>query len=163
MKTINDKIRTAMAKAFFASAWADMQDEKDADDETRVNLSGREIMDVMPATIDPAAEHAARTLEFDLARANPFWRAEPGKADAENFLSALFERAKETQRVVLSNTNDRRRIGDRDLTPELFGHYLAMQAMGSGVGLYDSFGRAVEKAITVPYVEFGSHSLTNDY
>jgi hypothetical protein len=51
---------------------------------------------------------------------------------------------------------------DRDLTPELFGHYLAMQAMGHGVGL-ESFGRAVRDAINVPYVEFGSHSLECDY
>lgn len=154
MQTINDTIRAAMAKAFFASAWADLQDEKDADDPTRVNLSGREIMDVIPSTIDPAAEHAARTLEFDLARANPFWRASPGKADAAEFLGSLFEKAQ-----ACAPLNDK---GDRDLTPELFGHYLAMQAMGTGVGL-ESFGDVVKAAITVPYVEFSSASLQKDY
>lgn len=135
-----------MAKAFFASAWAEMQEEKDADDETRVNLSGKEIMDVMPATIDPAAEHAAKTLEFDLARANNCVT-----------IDELFARvsAKYSHEPI-------KQRGDRPLSPENFGHYLAMQAMGTGVGL-ESFGDAVKNAITVPYVEFGSHSLTNDY
>jgi hypothetical protein len=142
MQTINDQIRAAMAKAFFASAWADMQEEKDSDDESRVNLSGKEIFDVMPSTIDPAAEHAARTLAMDLERAN-------GAS-----IVAVFCKAK---RIALETKQ-----GDRDLTPENFGHYLAMQAMGHGVGL-ESFGDAVRDAITVPYVEFGSHSLEKDY
>jgi hypothetical protein len=149
MQTINDTIRAAMAKAFFASAWADLQDEKDADDPTRVHLSGKEIFDVMPSTIDPAAEHAARTLEMDLARANDFVRTPV-------FLQSLFEIAQDTVAHKLNG-------GDRELTPESFGHYLAMQAMGHGVGLADAFGDDVYKAITVPYVEFGPHSLQNDY
>jgi hypothetical protein len=140
-QTINDQIRAAMAKAFFASAWSDLQEEKDADDETRVNLGGREVFDVMPDTIDPAAEHAARTLEFDVLRAN-----------SATSLDDLFAMAKHAPAAG----------GDRELTPENFGHYLAMQAMGSGVGL-ESFGDAVKAAITVPYVEFGSHSLQKDY
>jgi hypothetical protein len=154
MPTINDQIRAAMAKAFFASAWADMQDEKDSDDASKVNLSGKEIMSVMPDEVDPGAIHAARTLEFDLARANPFWRAHQGKADPAEFLSKLFERAQSCERT---------KYADRELTPENFGHYLAMQAMGHGVGLADAFGDAVYSAITVPYVEFGSHSLQKDY
>lgn len=153
---MQDIIRTAMARAFFASAWADLQDEKDADDETRVNLSGCEIMDVMPTEIDSAAIHAARTLEFDLSRENPFWRAAPGKADPDSFLTLLFERAQNALDQPYSE-------GDRDLTPENFGHYLAMQSMGHGVGLADAFGQNVRNAVTVPYVEFGSHSLSKDY
>ena len=156
MTTINETIRTAMAKAFFASAWADMQDEKEQDDSSKVNLSGKEIFDVMPDEIDPAALHAAKTLEFDLSRDNPFWRAHLGEADFENFLLDLFERAQSLQEQFECK-------GDRDLTPENFGHYLAMQAMGHGVGLADAFGDAVYSAIKVPYVEFGSHSLERDY
>lgn len=53
--------------------------------------------------------------------------------------------------------------GDRPNTMEFFGHYCAMQAMGHGVGLCDAFGSDVYKAIRVPYVEFGSHSLEKDY
>ena len=154
MTTINETIRTAMAKAFFASAWADMQDEKEQDDSSKVNLSGKEIFDVMPDEIDPAALHAAKTLEFDLSRANPFWRAQPGKVDSENFLQDLFS---------LAQSCERTKYADRDLTPENFGHYLAMQAMGHGVGLADAFGDAVYSAIEVPYVEFGSYSLERDY
>jgi hypothetical protein len=61
----------------------------------------------------------------------------------------------------LSNLYDAK-DADRDLTPELFGHYCAMQAMGSGVGL-ESFGRSVRDAIKISYVEFGSYSLEKDY
>jgi hypothetical protein len=147
MSTLNEQIRAAMAKAFFASAWADLQDEKDADDDTRVNLSGREIMDVMPDEIDAGAIHAASTLTMDLERAN--------KSIALD-IESLYRHAQCAQ-VIFNET------GDRDLTPENFGHYLAMQAMGHGVGLSDAFGDAVSDAIIVPHVEFGSHSLQNDY
>jgi hypothetical protein len=141
MKTINEQISNAMAKAFFACAWSDLQDEKDSDDSTRVNLSGREIMDVMPDEIDPAALHAAFTLACGLR--------------IDNDVTALDEL------FVLARSLPTGGY-DRALTPELFGHYLAMQAMGHGVGL-ESFGYSVYEAIKVPYVEFGSHSLEKDY
>lgn len=51
------------ARAFFASAWADMVEENGA------TLRG-EIMDLIPDTIDPAAIHAANTLLMDLERVN---------------------------------------------------------------------------------------------
>ena len=149
MSTISDEIRLHMAKAFFASAWADLQEEKALDDETCVSLSGCEIMDVMPDEIDPAAIHAARTLELDLARRN-----------ASPSLSTLYEFARKAQSESAEGSE---LPGDRTLNPEMFGHYLAMQAMGTGVGLRDAFGRAVADAINVPYVEFGSHSLQKDY
>lgn len=139
MPTIQEQIEQAMAKAFFASAWADMQEEKDADDPTAVNLSGKEIMDVMPDDIDPAALHAARTLVMDMESKN-------GRP-----INVLFAQA-----VVLHD-------GDREPSAEMFGHYCAMQAMGHGVGLRDAFGTEVRESITVPYVEFGSHSLERDY
>lgn len=142
MSTISDEIRAAMAKAFFASAWADLQDEKDADDETRVNLSGCEILDVMPDEIDPAAVHAARTLETDLLRANE-WLQD---------LDALLDYVQ--YRIPHG--------GDRPRTAEMLGHYLAMQAMGHGVGLQDAFGKEAW-TIVVPHVEFGSYSLERDY
>ncbi|WP_429498802.1 hypothetical protein ACQUFY_05760 [Robbsia andropogonis] len=53
--------------------------------------------------------------------------------------------------------------GDRARTPEMLGHYLAMQAMGTGVGLHDAFGKVAYETIHVPYVEFGAHSLSRDY
>ena len=123
------------SRAFFASAWADMADECESD----VIGPGVEIMSVMPQAVDPAAIHAAETLLKDIERVN-------GKTLGELF--AIVE--------TIGN-------GDRENTMEHFGHYCAMQAMGHGVGLYDAFGSDVYKAITVPYVDFGSHSLEKDY
>lgn len=122
LKNTKDAIRKAMAKAFFASAWADLADQHD------VNLSGCEIFDVMPDVIDPAAYHAADTLIMDTEREN----------------------TRDIATLHLQNTGD--------LSPSDWGHYAAMSAMGHGVGLYD-----YTKAVRVPYVEFGDHSLERDY
>lgn len=123
-----------MALAFFANAYADQAEENDQ------ALSG-EIMDQLPGVIDPGARHAARTLAIQIASVN-------GVANVAD----LYDKAASYNRTG----------ADRELTPELFGHYCAMQAMGTGVGL-ESFGYEVDRAITVPYVEFGSHSLEQDY
>jgi len=137
MKTGN-RIKRGMALAFFASAYADMADE------CGQSLSG-EIMDQLPPDIDASALDAADTLACDMSRAN--WSGErlPN-------LASIFEYA---SRQNVSGA-------DRELSPELFGHYCAMQSMGHGVGL-ESFGEGVRDAIVVPYVEFGSHSLERDY
>lgn len=127
-----------MALAFFGSAYAEQADEAGQ------SLSG-EIMDQLPEDIDPAALHAATTLAADLTRAN-------GCATLE----AVFERAVD----ILGESEGQ---GDRPATEEMFGHYCAMQAMGHGVGLGDAFGSDVYDGIRVPYVEFGSHSLEQDY
>ena len=123
------------ARAFFACAWADMVEENG----TEPWGPGGEIMDYMPDDIDPAAVHAARTLRFDIERAN-------GKSVFD--LMAIIERDGD---------------GDRENTVEMFGHYAAMQAMGHGVGLQDAFGADVYGKIKIPYVEFGSYSLEKDY
>lgn len=129
------EIQEAMAKAFFASAWADQCEEAGESS----MLSGQEIMNVMPDDIDPAAYHAAKTLAFDMERANG--------ASLDSLLERIAEIAD----------------GDRDPTAEMFGHYAAMQAMGHGVGLGDAFGSAVREMVKVPYVEFSSCSLERDY
>jgi len=120
------------ARAFFASAWADMMEENGA------TLRG-EIMAQMPDTLDNAAIHAARTLRMDIERKD-------GRT-----ISQLMD-------YIGQYGN-----GDRLNTAEYFGHYAAMQAMGHGVGLYDAFGKRVYEAVFVPYIEFGSYSLENDY
>ena len=97
---------------------------------------GGDIMDDMPDVIDPAAVHAADTLLRDMLRAN-------GCTDA----AAMLARCPDD--------------GDRDHTMEALGHYAAMQAMGHGVGLGDAFGD--HYCLIVPYVEFGDHSLSEDY
>lgn len=140
--TVHDEIKRHMARAFFASAYADQAEE------CGQPLSG-EIMDQLPDETDPAAVHAADTLAADMMRAN-------GLTSPCFDLESLFLRACE----IAENSRDR---GDREHTPEMFGHYCAMQAMGHGVGLADAFGGAVYDDIRVPYVEFGSHSLAQDY
>lgn len=123
------------ARAFFASAWADACDE-----EGPGVPSGAEIMDIMPDEVDPAAMHAARTLRFDIERANGC-----------------------SVSVLLARIRANSEHGYRPKTMEYFGHYAAMQAMGHGVGLDDAFGSDVYDSIKIPYVEFGSHSLERDY
>jgi hypothetical protein len=156
MKTTAELILEGMAKAYFATAWADVQDEKGAGDVSRVNLSGKEIMSLMPDVIDPAAWRAAFTLDKALCQCN-----------GVEGLTALYERA-EMMPVG--------KYADRLLEPDLFGHYLAMQAMGSGVGL-ESFGLDTvdggivrdgevlpvkgREVIAVPYLE--SVQLDKDY
>lgn len=139
---VANQIRHGMALAFFASAYADQAEECD-------QPLGGEIMEQLPATIDPSAVDAATTLEFQLISAHKY-NDETASQDAK--LCALWVR------VESKSSAD----GDRTCTPELFGHYCAMQAMGTGVGL-ESFGYDAGEAITVPYVEFGSHSLEADY
>lgn len=125
----NEEFVHHAARAFFACAWADRMEE------AGVTLRG-EVMDQMPDEIDPAAVHAARTLLFDMLRANAC-------VDAAALLALCPD------------------DGDRPHTAEMLGHYAAMQAMGHGVGLGDAFGN--HDCLIVPYFEFGSHSLENDY
>ncbi|KVO83333.1 hypothetical protein WL21_09885 [Burkholderia ubonensis] len=139
-----------MARAFFASAYADQWEDAGITD---VNPSGRDWMDLTPEETDPAALHAAETLTNDLACANPNCRA-----DGAFSLDLLYAAA-----VAAHERECTEMVGDKDLTPSLFGHYLAMEAMGHGVGLLDAFGYNVADAICVPHVEFGGHSLRRDY
>ena len=130
--TLTEQFEYHAALAFFASAWADAVEENGA------SIRG-EIMDQMPADIDPAAIHAAHTLRIDVEAKN-----------AKSISELMGD---------IENTGD----GDRPNTIGHFGHYAAMQAMGHGVGLYDAFGSYVYERIKVPYIEFGSHSLSEDY
>lgn len=144
--TIHQQIMDGMAKAFFACAWADQCEEAGQGGV----LSGRGIVGLMPKEIDPAAIHAAETLARDFVRAQPMF-AEHLPAQS-SIIQAAYAKA-----LSLSPSG-----ADKKLSPELFGHYLAMQAMGTGVGL-ESFGYAVRDYFRAPYVEFGGHSLSKDY
>lgn len=73
MNTDNDMFILHAARAFFASACADMAEENGH------ALRG-EIMDQIPGTIDPAAVQAAEALLSDMLRAN-------GCADAGELLA----------------------------------------------------------------------------
>jgi hypothetical protein len=137
-------IKVGMARAFFCSAYADMAEE--SDEANALAMSGRDWMDVLPEATDPAATHAAQTLTFGMERDNGTTIGQIYMAARKAWISA-----------------DATKQGDRDLTPDMFGHYCAMQAMGHGVGLRDAFGEGVADITHVPYVEFGSHSLQRDY
>jgi hypothetical protein len=126
-----------MARAFFASAWADAAEEANQS----AMLSGKDIMDIMPRIVDESAYVAARTLCFDMERING--------AD----IVSLFDK------LCAGTVGE----GDREHSAEMFGHYAAMQAMGHGVGLDDAFGSKARDLLTVPYVEFGQCSLSRDY
>ncbi|MCB1865145.1 MAG: hypothetical protein KDG50_06915 [Chromatiales bacterium] len=137
-RIIGGAITRGMRRAFFASAWAEQAEETGHSAE----LVGKDIMEIMPRTVDASCHCAARTLWFDMEARNG------GSLDVVD----LFARA-----CGLPTDG-----ADRELTPEAFGHYCAMQAMGHGVGL-ESFGHAVNDSIHVPRVEFGSYSLARDY
>ena len=142
-KDIAAEIKRGMSLAFFCCAYADMAEEAGEP------LSG-EIMEHLPEETDPAAIHAADTLAIQLCDGYNF--AEPG-LNLTQKLASLYVGACKLPKDG----------ADRELSPELFGHYLAMEAMGTGVGM-ESFGHAVSELFsTIPYVEFGSHSLQKDY
>lgn len=136
MSTRTEILRGA-ALAFFACAWADAAEESG---NARI-FSGKEILNIMPRIIDESAYHAARTLANDMFTWN-------GQLNIEDIYA----------RVESMDTTG----SDRELTPDLFGYYCAMQAMGQGVGL-ESFGYECRAKVHVPYLEFGSHSLQKDY
>lgn len=121
--------------AFFASAWAEQCEASDNEE----MLAGQEIMQIMPHDVDPAAIEAAQSL-LD-------------KMELQN------NRTIEDMLAYIEDNDD----GDREPTIEFFGHYAAMQAMGTGVGLRDAFGKDVSEAIKVPYTDFGKYSLEKDY
>lgn len=109
------------AKAFFGCAWANMQEESTEG----VSLSGCEILDIAPET-DPSAIEYAELLIEGTERVN-----------------------RKTIEDILSFCESDSDGCDRECSSEMFGHYLAMHAMGSGVGLES----VTNKKIRTPYAE----------
>jgi hypothetical protein len=145
LTTTFEQIKHGMELAFFASAYADLREDEG-------NPMRGEIMDQLPHITDPAAVNAAKVLIMDMQTAN---RSVPKCLDNTGCctIQSIYAHAQELYD---------RKDADRELTPEMFGHYCAMQAMGTGVGL-ESFGSDVRDIIKVTYLEFGSHSLQYDY
>jgi len=141
LTTASEQIKHGMALAFFAMAFSELREEEGDP------MTG-EVFDQLPDIIDPAALMASEALVQGLIDCNP-------KASAVFALAGIYK-------VACDIFNADPCEADRELSPELFGHYCAMQAMGSGVGL-ESFGNAVRDAIVVPNVEFGFYSLQYDY
>lgn len=150
------KIVRGAARALFMSAFADAHDEaqsvQNAGDSSPWtdrklaelgSMSGRDYADVLPARCDPNASAAALALVRDVLKANSAY------AD----LSALY-------RGAISARIDG--PGLKPMTPENFGHYLAFQALGHGIGL-EELGDGVRDLIRVPYIDWGMGHLFHDY
>ena len=113
-----------MARAFFATAWADWEDEYGE------GVGGAEILNVMPEEIDSGATKAAERLASIME----------GQYGAT--LPELLER------IQAAPT----RYASRPADAEHFGHYAAMQAMGHGVGLEEIGDEKIFP--NFPYMEF---------
>lgn len=130
---VTAQIAKGMALAFFALAFAELV----------AMMPEGEKAPQMPEEPDPAAHHAAFTLAHDVCAKN-------GADD----LAHLYDIARRAHRTG---------EGREDMTPHLFGHYLAHESRGEKPGIREAFGAHVADEIHVPYVEFGAHSLTYDY
>lgn len=129
------EITRNMALAFFACAWADWADEYGPG--TQGN--GVDVMDEMPEELEPSAVYAAFDLCARMERQHGMHMAD------------LFAKA-----VEVSGDD-----GDRAKTPEMFGHYAAMGAMGHGVNLYDALGSKAAKFVNTPWREYGHFEWTD--
>lgn len=124
------------ARALFANAWADYQERAPEG----MNLSGCEILDCMPE-VPAEAIAAAEDLVAGTEALN-----------GENIAASL-ERAQ-----ALPDDS-----ADRECNAEMFGHYLAMQALGTGVGLESVCDRDA-LALKLPWCEFSYYDLNaEDY
>lgn len=127
------KILYHMSKAFFGCAWAEYSE--------RVGphyKAGSEILDVMPGEVDPAAVHAAECLVSSME---------------EQYHAPITE-------LIVRARNAPAKYSDRPCTPEFFGHYAAMHAMGTGVGLECVCDRSAFPDF--PYMEFSMYDLDSE-
>lgn len=117
-----EEIVRSMARAFFVTGWADH-----VENGHRVSFAGQELMDLAPPTNAEAFEHAQ-----DFAR----------RVETANKLSLdhMFDRAAFETPGLFS----------KPPTKDDFGHYLAMEGMGSGVAWSDD---RPEHGFEVPHVE----------
>lgn len=120
------EIVSHMIRAFFADAWASWNEEY-----SDTNVSGMDIMDVMPEEMDPSAVAAGNKLATEMEQLNGM---------------SLPEIMTKHQSIA---------DGDREYTEEMFGHYAAMSAMGHGVGLWDAFGDQFDQSVKTPHMDWG--------
>ena len=132
----HDEIVEHAARALFGNAWADYQDRSPEGE----NLSGCEILDVMP-DVPEEATNAAKKLVHEVADLNG------------NTITQLMYKAEGLPHDY----------ADRECNAEHFGHYLAMQALGTGVGL-ESVCDSEALALKLPHCEFTYYDLNpEDY
>lgn len=109
------------ARTLFVSAWADNEEREGR------GYPGQDLMDVAPPTTEEA-----RTAIAELFKSIETMNRKP---------------VEDLYRQALINS----RKDDTDHWRDRFGHDLALQAIGSGVGLSDDFEK---HGVKVPYIEF---------
>ncbi len=119
----HEEIVEHMARAFFACAWSDYVDEY-----TAMNLGGCDRLDVMPRDMDPPA------IPLPSRAAACKWARELESAYGRPLVEIY-------QSSVAITGSD----GSHGKTPEVFGHHVAMQAMGYGLHIQDPFGKDADE------------------
>lgn len=84
----------------------------------------------MGDVIEQASKHLADKIESEMMRTHDV-----------SELADLYELARRAHRVG---------EGEADMTPILFGKYIATQAMGAGLDLAGAFGESVARLVNVP-------------
>lgn len=115
---VRDEIIESAARAFYVSRWADDQEERDW---PAGSPSGRDLDEMAPRTPKKVVAFAKKFIAA-------FERTNSMSVDQ------LYERAAE-----LTRQPGGMRYARRPPSADLFGHYLAMQAMGSGVAWSDDY------------------------
>ncbi len=147
-------ILKAIARTLFVTAWADHEEEKG------VSFSGKDLFACAPAHTPLAAFLKAEDLGRQIARMNGLDPSLPSDA-----LATLFERACEADKALAQSVAPSLPVlpqkGFESLKEE-FGHYLAMQSLGSGATWFDDHA---EFPLEVPLIEFSFYSddAGNDY
>lgn len=124
-------IRKGMAQAFWMSAWADWQESGECPAEFKVSLSGAKIEEVCGEPNAPQSDIIEEKVDQLVGQLMALNGAD---------VSELFQAACAADKLE-----------GTDEEAEEFGHYLAMQSMGSGVSWFD---RHEEFEITVPNQEW---------
>lgn len=137
-----DEFLEGAARAFFVCAYADFVEEEERKDDGHDYASasmGSDWMDAAPARTPPAAYADAGALWESLATLN--------KATAPCGVISLIDQAAKADGVEEIDVND-------------FGHYCAMQAMGHGVGWFDSHEKF---PLEIPYMDGGEGYAVEAY
>lgn len=132
--SFRDAFLNGAARAFFVSAYADFVEDPERKGRRKYPRPGpgEDWMDFAPPT-PPNAYALAGELWSELVVLN------------RKNMYVIFQLAAEAD--------------DGEIDVSDFGHYLAMEAMGSGVSWFDSHGRF---DLEVPYMEVGQYTFDED-
>lgn len=136
----------AMARAGYATRWADAVDEARSEgrDDLAPNLSGCEVMECLPLPIPPEFIKWGHQLCAAI--------------EAKNALP-ICEAFKRACALPCAHSWEERADAESSKDAASFGHYLAMQAMGSGVRWSDSHP---EHGLKIPYDEAPIYILPSE-